>query len=819
MPKQTPLVTGFYRDGNRHWSRQDCLNMLPIAAEKPGTLTPMQLRQVAGCRPFVQIGSRSGDVFTAAGINRGLRNVEGKLFAVAGNKLWQITNAGVSVPIGTIPGVGRVSMAHNAKGQGNELLTVNGSAGYVYNTQTLAFGKVTDTGYPGAFVADFVDQYLAQVEPGGRYWFHSDIADAHAYNTLDQYQAEGDPDRIVSLLVSHREVLAFGRDTIEPYVNAPSGDGTAPFERASNTVIEVGCAARFTPRRMDSSAFWLDDQRLIRRLDGYTPAILSTDPVAEAFAECTEAEISQAYAFTWEPKGHKVYYVTVPGRFTFGYDAKTREWHRRNTYGLPHWAIIDIAYWNGQWIAADSRNSNLYRLDDAYALDGCEPIERVVVAPVLWAEQGDITVNSVELMLDAAGQSVGCVEFPDQPAGPAMSGSAPDGSVSIVYSYGYTVTSGSAPITTVQIVSGELLSGLSWNSSTATISGTPTAAGTMDLQFKATDANGLWAIHEDSIRVRAVWEWADDFGNNLHDVASDGEARFLAVGSGLLGVGEIWATDQVANTWTDMSALNTPNWPLRSLDFGNGQWVISGDSGNVLVIDQALTESAQNATSNGSAYLVTRWTGQRWLRMGFGGNAEYAANPLGTWTSISVGVSETVRHALVNRETERVLAFTENGTIRRSVDGGLTWGGATINGTDPSPGNPFTGVSELAGIIRAYKTINSSSFAVYTSIDDGATFDAAIQSAVSGAYNGGQTAIVDGEWGGGGSAATAPNYPRIYFSADGLSPFTVFDFIPGPPTVADSQIVKVLDGGFGTGVAIGQYSGGANFAYRYRYST
>lgn len=501
MPRQIPLVTAFYRDGNRHWSRQDCLNMLPIAAEKPGTLTPMQLRQVAGCRPFVQIGSRSGDVFTAAGINRGLRNVEGKLFVVAGNKLWQITNAGVSVPIGTIPGVGRVSMAHNAKGQGNELLTVNGSAGYVYNTQTLAFGKVTDTGYPGAFVADFVDQYLAQVEPSGRYWFHSDIADAHAYNTLDQYQAEGDPDRIVSLLVSHREVLAFGRDTIEPYVNAPSGDGTAPFERASNTVIEVGCSARFTPRRMDSSAFWLDDQRLIRRLDGYNPIILSTDPIAEAFSECSEAEISQAYAFTWEPKGHKVYYVTVPGRFTFGYDAKTREWHRRNTYGLPHWAIADIAYWNGQWIAADSRNSNLYRLDDAYALDGCEPIERVVVAPVLWAEQGDITVNSVEVMVDAFGGDSECIAFVVQPNGPTVTGAAPDGEEGAAYSHVYTVTAGDAAVIKTVIASGSLLAGLAWNEATATLSGTPTEAGEMSITLRAIDSAGLWGEFADTIEV------------------------------------------------------------------------------------------------------------------------------------------------------------------------------------------------------------------------------------------------------------------------------------------------------------------------------
>src|SRR5690606_27209431 len=111
-----------------------------------------------------------------------------------------------------------------------------------------------------------------------------------------------------------------------------------------------------------------DDQRLVRRLDGYTPVILSTEAIAAAFRECTQAEVSQAYAFTWEDAGHKVYYITVPGRFTFGYDAKTGEWHRRASFGLPHWAVSDVVFWNGRWYACDSRFPRLYELDPEYKL-------------------------------------------------------------------------------------------------------------------------------------------------------------------------------------------------------------------------------------------------------------------------------------------------------------------------------------------------------------------------------------------------------------------------------------------------------------------
>lgn len=491
MRRQIPIVGGFYKDSDRHWSRQDCLNWIPVKAERPGALTDWQLRDAPGLKPAVQVHSGTGGI-------RGARNVEGKLFLVTGQTLYRISNAGVAITIGTIPGVGRVSMAHNAKGLGNELLTVNGSAGYVYDTSTQDFAKVTDSGYPGAFVADFVDQYLAQVEPQGRYWFHSDLANAHAYNTLDQYQAEGDPDRIVSLLVSHREVLVFGADTIEPYVN--TGGTTGTFQRASNTVIEVGCAARFTPRRLDSSAFWLDDQRLVRRLDGYTPAILSTEAIAGAFAECTEAEISQAFAFTWEGGGHKVYYITVPGRFTFGYDAKTGEWHRRASYGLAHWAVSEIVFWNGKWYACDSRYPRLYELDSSYKLDGADPLIRERTAQVLWADQNEITLDELELLFGLPSEPTEAVAFPEQPEGPEITGDAPNGTSGDIYNFAYTLTPGSAPIVSVQIIAGSLPPGLSL-SSAGVITGTPTEYGSSSFTVIATDANGLQDRLQDTILI------------------------------------------------------------------------------------------------------------------------------------------------------------------------------------------------------------------------------------------------------------------------------------------------------------------------------
>lgn len=608
--REIQVVGGFYADPNLHWTRQDTLNWIPLRAEAPGTLTQWQLRDAPGVKPFVRITKSvsPGPTIIDVGPIRGMRNVEGKLFVVAAQTLYQISNNGVAIPYGTIPGVGRVSMAHNQRGLGNELLIVNGSAGYVFNTNTLVFGKITDEGYPGAFVADYVDQYLCQIEPQGRFWFHSDLADAYAYNTLDRYEAEADPDRMVSLLVSHREVLIFGKDTIEPFVNTGASEGT--FERASNTVIEVGCAAKFTPRNLDNSVFWLDDKRLVRRMEGYTPVRISTDAIDAAFTECTEAEVNQAYAFTFEARGHKIYYITVPGRFTFGYDVLTGQWHRRSTWNMPHWAVTDAVFWNGRWIVGSSINGRLYELDWLYKLDACNPLVRKRVTGKLWDAENEMTLNNVELKFQTGGEESVCVLFPDQPAGPTISGDATSTFRNTPYTFSYTIGGGTAPLA-VTLRSGVLPPGLSL-SLAGTISGTPTATGMYSFVVRVTDAEGLFMDLEDSISVSLPMILIGQSGVNdvviqgVGDTVWNSAPVYTGTGNRRYGIGIPGGRYAMHNIGGATPAAYTDNQGVAwTLTAGN---VISASSdaiwlGSALIIPgQAGVNRIMRSTDNGVTY-------------------------------------------------------------------------------------------------------------------------------------------------------------------------------------------------------------------------
>ena len=252
------LIGGFYADESRHWSVQDTCNWLPVVAEQQGTLTPAKLSTPPGLRPYQQIGT---------GPIRGMHDCEGQRFVVSGRTLYRITNTGVGIPLGTIPGVGRVSISHNQFGGGNQVLVCNGApgGGYVYDTRAQTFERITDPGFPGSLQTAYIDSYLLGVEPAGRFWFHSNLADATDYNTLDRYEAEAAPDRIVGLAVSQFEVIVFGERTAEFYGNAGGATGTFQSKRA---VIDRGCASRHTICNLDNSVFWLGDDGIVYRLEG-----------------------------------------------------------------------------------------------------------------------------------------------------------------------------------------------------------------------------------------------------------------------------------------------------------------------------------------------------------------------------------------------------------------------------------------------------------------------------------------------------------------------------------------------------------------------
>src|SRR3990167_7727813 len=96
---------------------QDCINLYPEVEFNNRVI----LRRFPGLLAFC---------LSLGGPLRGLKEMNGTAYAVAGDILYSVSSGGVAAAIGTINGAARVSMATD----GTNLVIVNGTTtGYIYN--------------------------------------------------------------------------------------------------------------------------------------------------------------------------------------------------------------------------------------------------------------------------------------------------------------------------------------------------------------------------------------------------------------------------------------------------------------------------------------------------------------------------------------------------------------------------------------------------------------------------------------------------------------------------------------------------------------
>lgn len=294
------------------------------------------------------------------GIGRGLFAWNESLYAVEGNTLWGISSAGAAVNYGTIGGSSAVSWAINP----TEMVINAAPDAYVFNGSTLT--QITDADYTsrGGASAISIDGYILFREPNTGRIFSSDLNDATSYDALMFATAEGFPDNIVGMIADHRQAIIAGSSSIEMWYNA--GTSGFPFARDSNGYIELGCAAGESLAKADNSVYWLASDLTVRRLQGLTPIRVSHHGVEQAIRGYETK--SDAVGMTYTQDGHIFYVLTFPtASATWVYDATTREWHERESYGLTRWRPCAIAFCYGRTYVQDYETGKVGYLDpDTY---------------------------------------------------------------------------------------------------------------------------------------------------------------------------------------------------------------------------------------------------------------------------------------------------------------------------------------------------------------------------------------------------------------------------------------------------------------------
>jgi hypothetical protein len=252
----------------------------------------------------------------------------------------------------------------------------------------------------------FIDGYFIMSEANtDRIWL-TGLYDGAFIDPSDFFTAEGSPDRIQSVIADQRELFAFGEETLEVYYN--SGDADLTFQRFQGGFKQTGCAAKFSPARIDNNIFWLSrndrgDGQVTRLGEGYQPMVISTPALDYQISQYST--ISDAFGYAYQYEGHEFYVLTFPtAGATWVFDVSTQQWHRRahNISGTfpsrERYNCHVFAF--GKHLFGDYNNGKIYAMDsDTYTFDSTR-VERQFITPNITEEERRIRIAEAQIDME-----------------------------------------------------------------------------------------------------------------------------------------------------------------------------------------------------------------------------------------------------------------------------------------------------------------------------------------------------------------------------------------------------------------------------------
>ena len=358
---KTPILGQAYVARSVNAADNRMVNLFPEATPENGKDVGF-LNRAPGLRLLATVGS---------GPVRGMWQYGGYGYVVSSNTLYRVDAAWNATVLGTVSGSGPVSMTDN----GTQLFVACNPLSYIYNATTGVFAQITDPDFAGAVTVGYIDGYFVFNQPNSQTIWVTQLLDGTSVDPLEFASAEGSPDNLVGLIVDHREVWLFGTNSVEVWYDA--GNVNFPLERIQGAFNEIGCAAPYSIAKLDNGLFWLgSDARgngIVYRANGYTGQRVSTHAIE--FAIQSYANISDAFAYTYQQEGHAFYVLTFPtGNATWVYDVATGAWHERaafyNGQFSRHASSCQMSF-NNEIVVGDCASGNLYAFDlDVYADNG-----------------------------------------------------------------------------------------------------------------------------------------------------------------------------------------------------------------------------------------------------------------------------------------------------------------------------------------------------------------------------------------------------------------------------------------------------------------
>jgi hypothetical protein len=379
-----PLAYGDYKGRSGAANAMEMVNLMP-EADAQGGAENFSLIRTPGCSEYIDLG--------VTGDGRGGYSYPGYTICVIRDKIYLIDHSDISSTyLGALNTIsGSIQWAENP----SQIMLIDGTNGHVYDKSSKSISIITDPDFPTPKACTFKDGYGVVVESDTGKFFVSAVNDFTSWDALSFTTAEYEPDNLVSCLSSHDSLFAFGEKTTQVYYN--SGNSSFPFDNRPGTNMQIGCGATNSPAKGENIIFWLDQNGIVRKIDGYSQQIVSTRQIEYNISQFST--FSDARGFIYVQEGHTFYVLIFPAeRVVYVYDMSTDQWHKRNSGSSEgpwraNWIVQDA----GLILAGDYINGKIYKLDTSVFTDNSLPVKWTTTVQNINADRNMISHIMLEI--------------------------------------------------------------------------------------------------------------------------------------------------------------------------------------------------------------------------------------------------------------------------------------------------------------------------------------------------------------------------------------------------------------------------------------
>lgn len=330
--------------------------------------------------------------------------VDGLIYFVAGEKLYQVDRLGNLTSLGTVGGAGYCELAANNIPDDSQVLVLNGlGQAYVYQP-SVGLNIVSDVDYSAASYVTVLNERFWLPKDGSNQFFASAVSDGTDYPAAAIATAETSPDNVVAVFAHKGALWVLGENTSEYWQSV--NDATLPVRQVKGVVYERGCSAVHSVRKTGDTFCFLADDKTVMMVSGTTMQKIS----GLAFELEVKGDgstrypgyskLDDAYGFFVDGPTHKIYYLTFPTqKVTWGYDFSTGLWHKRESLDQQIWRPIGAVSAWGKIIVADALSGKLYYLTPGFKTENGDRIDCYLRTPSLsW--RTDVTIPLIEVDME-----------------------------------------------------------------------------------------------------------------------------------------------------------------------------------------------------------------------------------------------------------------------------------------------------------------------------------------------------------------------------------------------------------------------------------